>query len=90
MTVMSFMAFYEILDAGWYVAQLQIAAASQFLRDIFGDILRPAFGGVERDDADWIAVLTRQKVLDDCLKVGGLAVGFRQTCPSRPRFSATR
>jgi hypothetical protein len=76
MPIMPFMAFNEILDAGWHVAQLQIAAASQFLSDILGHVLRPALGSIERDDADWIAVLSGQKVLDNRFQIGGLAVGF--------------
>jgi hypothetical protein len=45
------MALDEIQNAGRHVPQLQIAAAAQFLGDIFGGVLRPAFGDVEGDDA---------------------------------------
>ena len=76
MPVVTFVAFDEILDVGWHVAQLQIAAASQFLADIRGYVLRPSFCGVERDDAYWIAVLPGQEVLDDRLQVRGVTVGF--------------
>ncbi|WP_161852535.1 hypothetical protein [Bradyrhizobium sp. CCBAU 051011] len=51
------MPFDEIRDRGWQLAQLQIAAAAQFAGDVFGNIFRPAFGGVEGDDADRVAVL---------------------------------
>ena len=64
---MTFMAFYEILDAGWHIAELKFAAAAQFLCDILGHVLRPDFGGVERDHADRIAVVACQEVLHDCL-----------------------
>jgi hypothetical protein len=33
--------------------------------DILGNVYRPAFGGVEADDADRIAVPATQQVLDD-------------------------
>jgi hypothetical protein len=55
--ILPFVPFDEIRDRGWQLAQLQIAAAAQFAGDVFGNIFRPAFGGVEGDDADRVAVL---------------------------------
>jgi hypothetical protein len=43
------------------------------------DVTRPAFGGVERDDADGVAVLTCQQVADQRGAVGlnaSLVPGF--------------
>src|ERR1700704_5898849 len=44
-------AQYKLLDARWHLTQLQIAAPAHFLGNVGRDVTRPAFGGVETDDA---------------------------------------
>jgi hypothetical protein len=44
--------------------------------NVHGDVLRPAFGGVEGDDADRVGVLTGEKVLNHRLQIGGFVIGF--------------
>ncbi|MBR1153723.1 hypothetical protein [Bradyrhizobium sp. JYMT SZCCT0428] len=46
------------------------------MRDVLGDVFGPSLRGIEGDDADRIAVLTAQQVLNCRLDVGGLAIGF--------------
>ena len=58
--------------------------------DIFGNVFRPAFGGVEGDDADRIAVLAGQQVLDDRFEIGRLVIGFAPGAAYRPKSSATK
>jgi hypothetical protein len=50
----------KIRDRRGKIAHLQIAATTQFARDIFGNIFRPALAGIEGDDADGVAILTGQ------------------------------
>jgi hypothetical protein len=51
------MPFDKILDGGRHVAHLKIAAPAQLVGDILGNILRPAIGGIEADDADRAMVM---------------------------------
>ena len=86
--VAAFVAVDEVLEEERNVAHLQIAAPAQLMGDICGDVLRPALGGVEGDDADRVVVLAGQQVLDHGFQVGGLDVGSRarrgRVCRNRP------
>ena len=53
----------EILNGGWYLARLEIAAPAQFASHVLGDVLRPLLVSVEGDDADRIVVLARKEIL---------------------------
>jgi hypothetical protein len=55
---------------------LQIAATAQFVRDVFGNVFRPTFGGVEGDDADRVVILVGEQVLNYGFEVGGFVIGF--------------
>jgi hypothetical protein len=68
--------FDKIRDRGGEFAHLQIAATAQFAGDIFGNVFRPALGGIEGDDADRVAVLAGQQVSNDGFEVGGFVIGF--------------
>jgi hypothetical protein len=39
-------------------------------RDVFGDVARPALGGVEGDDAESVRILAGQEIADDRLAIG--------------------
>jgi hypothetical protein len=80
----------EIRDRGGQLAHLQIAATAQFAGDVFGNVFRPALGGIKGDDADRIAILAAQQVLNYRFEVGGLVSASRQARPSRPKSSATK
>jgi hypothetical protein len=54
----------KIRDRRAKISHLQIAATTQFASDVFGNIFRPAFGGIEGDDADRVAILADQQVLN--------------------------
>jgi len=43
----------------------EIETAQNFPRDVLRCILGPMFGGVERDDADRVAVLAGHQIADD-------------------------
>ena len=61
------------------------------MRDVFGNVLRPALGGVEGDDADWIGVLAGEQVLNDRFQIGGFDSRLSaQARPCLPKSSATR
>jgi len=47
----------EILNGGWQISQLWIAAPTQFVSHVFGNVVRPSLFSVEGDDADRIIVL---------------------------------
>ena len=64
----------EILNGGWHISQLEIAAPAQFVSHVFGYVLRPPLFGVEGDDADRIVVLSGEEILDDRFEVRGLVV----------------
>jgi hypothetical protein len=66
----------KIMNAGRDVADLQIAASTQFGCNIDRNIPRPAVGDVKRDDADRVGILPVEQVLDDVLNVGSLNVAF--------------
>ena len=67
----------ELLNVGWHIARLEIAASAQFLSNVFGDVVRPSLFGVEGDDADRIVVLARKEILNNGFQVRGFVViGF--------------
>jgi hypothetical protein len=66
----------EILKIEGDIAHLQIAAPPKLMGDVDGYVLRPMFGGIESDDANWLAVLPCQKILNDYFEVGGYVIGF--------------
>jgi hypothetical protein len=84
------MSIDEVLQIRRHVAQLQIAAPAQLGRNIGRAVPRPAFSGVECEDAGRVAVLAIQQVRDGGLKIGRLVIGLAATRPSRPRSSTTR
>src|SRR5229473_3624426 len=56
----------------------EIETAHNFPRDILRGILSPMFGGVERDDPNWVAVLAGHQIADDRFKIGFADIGFRE------------
>jgi hypothetical protein len=62
----------EFFKTRRYVRRLEVAAPLQFFSDIFGEIARRAFGGVEANDAHGVIVLAAQKVADHGFEVGCL------------------
>jgi hypothetical protein len=65
------MSIDEVLQIRRHVAQLQIAAPAE----LGHNIPRPAFSGVECEDAGRVAVLAIQQVRDGGLKIGRLVIG---------------
>jgi hypothetical protein len=55
--VLALVTIGEILKKEGNIAHLQIAASAQFLSNLYRNFLRPAFGGVESNYPDRIAVL---------------------------------
>jgi hypothetical protein len=53
----------EVLHRGWHFVELRKASA-QLVGDILGHVARPALGGVEGDDANWMPVLIPHQVAD--------------------------
>ena len=66
----------EILNGGWHISRLQIAAPAKFVSHILGNVLRPALVRIEGDDADRIIVLARKEILNNGFQVRGFVVGF--------------
>ena len=68
------------LDKGLYgrrnILVSRIAAPTNLARDIGRHIIRPMLGGIERDDADWIAVLACNHVPNDRFEIGAIDVGL--------------
>ena len=62
------MPLNEILNGRWRISDLEIAAPAQFAGYIFRNVFRPALGGIEGDDADRVAILAGQQVLNYRLK----------------------
>jgi hypothetical protein len=56
----------------------EIETAHNFPRDILRGILSPMFGGVERDDANRVAVLAGHRIADDGFEIGFPDIGFRE------------
>jgi hypothetical protein len=56
--ITAFVSVDEFLEEKWHVAQLQITAPAQLMRNVCRDILRPFLSGVERDDPNRAFVLT--------------------------------
>ncbi|XIA63288.1 hypothetical protein ACFIOY_29485 [Bradyrhizobium sp. TZ2] len=80
----------EILKKEGDIAHLQIAAPPKLRGDVYRYVLGPAFGGIESDDADRVAVLAGEKVLDNGLQVVRLVVDLGQARPDSPKSSATK
>jgi hypothetical protein len=74
--VVTVIAFDEFLNVRRHVAQLQVTATAQLLGDIFGNVLRPAFGSVEGNDPNGVSILAVEQVDDYRFKIGGLYIGF--------------
>jgi len=66
----------EILNRGWQISQLLVAAPAQFAGHILGYVLRPALGRIEGDDADRIVVLARKEIQNNGFQVCAFIVGF--------------
>jgi Low affinity iron permease len=49
---------------------------AHFICNFHGHIAGPSLSGVERNDADWIAVLAREQIADYGLAVCGIGVGL--------------
>jgi hypothetical protein len=58
----TFLSLDEILNGGWQISQLYIATPAQFVSHIMGNVLGPALGRIEGDDADRIIVLARKEI----------------------------
>src|SRR5450631_2993088 len=56
----------------------EIETAHNFPRNILRGILSPMFGGVERNDANRLAVLAGHQVADGGFEVGFADIGFRK------------
>jgi len=56
----------------------EIETAHNFPRNILRGILSPMFGGVERDDANRVAVLAGHQIADDAFEIGFADIGFRK------------
>ena len=58
-------------------------------RDVLGHVPRPALRGIERDDAESVAVLSGQEIADDGLAIGlggiGLVMGDAELRSFRTR-----
>ena len=63
-------------EARRHLARLELAAPTEFLSDVGRDVARPAFAGIEADDADGLRILPVEQVLDDGLEVGSLDIGL--------------
>jgi hypothetical protein len=74
--ITAFVPICEILQVKRDVSRLQVAATAQLARDVFGNVFRPTFGGIEGDDADRVAILAGQQVLNYRFEVGGFVIGF--------------
>jgi hypothetical protein len=57
---------------------VKIKTAHNFPRDLLRGILSSMFGGVERDDADRVAVLAGHQIADDGFEIGLIDIGFRK------------
>jgi hypothetical protein len=67
----------KILNEGWHIDPLEIAAPAKFVSHVLRTILRPSFFSVEGDNADRIVVLARKEVLNNGFQVRGfVVVGF--------------
>ena len=74
--VVAFVRLDKVLNAGRHVISLQVAPPAQLARDVFGNILRPFFGGVERHDANRVRIFAGQQVCNGDLKIRGPDVGL--------------
>ena len=70
------MPLNEILNGRWRISHLEIAAPAQLAGYILRNIFGPALGGIEGDDADRVALLAGQQVLNYRFEVGGFVIGF--------------
>ncbi|AJA62509.1 hypothetical protein RN69_20855 [Bradyrhizobium japonicum] len=68
---------------------MQIATTLDLSGDVLGNILRPAFGCVEGDYPDRLAIFSGQQILDDGLH-RALQVCLHLALPLRPELSATK
>src|SRR6516165_21469 len=58
--------------------------------DVLGDIARPAFGGIEGNNADGVSVLPRDKISDDRLPVRLGGIGLKVGSAEMSKSSSTR
>ena len=58
------MPFDKIRDREGEIARLQIATTAQFVRDVFGNVFRPTFGGIEDDGRGSVVILAGEQVLN--------------------------
>jgi hypothetical protein len=70
--------FDELRNRWRQIIARKISAAPDLMRDILRQISRPLFGGVERDDANRVAVLARHQIADDGFEIGFADIGFRE------------
>jgi hypothetical protein len=61
----TFLSLDKILNGGWHISQLQITTPAQFMSHILRNVLGPALGRIEGDDADRIIVLARKEILNN-------------------------
>ena len=76
---LSFLAIMP-LDKSFYgrgqILVSRIAAPTNLARDIGRHVIRPMLCGIERDDADWIAVLACNHVLNDRFEIAAIDVSL--------------
>jgi hypothetical protein len=72
------MAVDERCNRGGQGITGEIETAHNFPRHILRGILSPVLGGVERDDADRVAVLAGHQIVDGGFEIGLIDISFRK------------
>ena len=66
------------------------AALAQLSRYLFGNVANPTFREVKANDANRVAVLAFQQIVDDSFKIGVFNVCLAPGTTHRPKSSRTR
>lgn len=66
------------------------AVLAQLLRYIYGNVANPAFREVKSNDANRVAGLSFQQILDNGVEIVSLTFVSRQAQPIRPKSSGTK
>ena len=66
----------ECLKRRQQIVTGKIEAAHDLARDIFRGIFGPTLGGVERNDANWVAVLPGHQIGNDAFQIGPLGISL--------------
>jgi len=59
-------------------------SAGALVGDVSRDVLRPAFCGIEADDADRVLVLAGEQIPNDGFQIGRFVIGFRPDAAITP------